>query len=90
MSNTTDNQQIEKSVRDFIAVNLLYSTDGFPHKDDTSLLKEGIIDSLGVVELIEFAQKEYGVKVEPLEVTPDNFDSVAKLCTFIRRKRGVA
>lgn len=88
MSNTTDNQQVEQLIRDFIAVNLLYSTDGFPHKDDTSLLKEGIIDSLGVVELMEFAQKEFGVKVEPLEVTPDNFDSVTKLGVFIRRKRG--
>ena len=85
MTNTT-NQQIEPPIRDFIAANLLYSKDGFTYADDASLLREGIIDSLGVVELVEFLQTRFGVKVEQKEVRPDNFDSVAKLAAFVRRK----
>jgi acyl carrier protein len=88
MSNKTDTQNIEHPIRDFIATNLLYSKE-FTYADDASLLREGIIDSLGVVELVEFVQKQFGVKTEQNEVTPDNFDSVAKLAAFVRRKQGV-
>lgn len=88
MTNNTDNQTIEPPIRDFIAANLIYSPSGFPHSDDTSLLGEGIIDSLGVVELVEFLQKQFGVKVEQSDVRPDNFDSVAKMAAFVKRKKG--
>src|SRR6266496_2679682 len=80
------NMQIEVKIREFIAANLLFSQDGFPYADAASFLQEGIIDSLGVMELVEFVQKTFGVKVEQQEVTPDNFDSVAKLTAFVRRK----
>jgi acyl carrier protein len=79
-------QQLEQSIRKFIASDILYSQEGFPYADDASLLQEGVIDSLGVVELVTFVQKQYHVKVEQQEVVPDNFDSVAKLSAFVRRK----
>jgi acyl carrier protein len=78
--------RVEQDIRDFIARNLLYSSDGFPYSDEASLLREGIIDSLGVVELVEFAQTRFGVKVDQQEVVPENFDSVAKFAAFLRRK----
>ena len=45
---------------------------------------------LGVVELVEFLQTQFQLKVEQQEVRPDNFDSVAKMAAFVRRKRGAA
>jgi len=84
------NQEIEAPIRNFIATNLLYSKEGLTHPDDASLLHEGIIDSLGVVELVEFLQSKFNVKVEQNEVRPDNFDSVAKMAAFVRRKTGAA
>ena len=87
MSQTVD-QNIEQPIRDFIATRLLYSSEGFNYADDASLLREGIIDSLGVVELVEFLQAHFQIKVEQQDVRPDNFDSVAKMAAFVRRKRG--
>jgi len=89
MTEKAENHQIELAIRDFIATRLLYSNDGFTYADDAPLLREGIIDSLGVVELVEFVQAQFGVKVEQQEVRPDNFDSVAKLAAFVRRKKGL-
>jgi len=89
MPDNNSNHQIEPPIREFIASNLLYSTDGFKYADDASLLREGIIDSLGVVELVSFLQSRFGVKAEQQEVRPENFDSVAKLAAFVRRKQGV-
>jgi acyl carrier protein len=86
----TDNPttiEIEAPIRSFIARNLLYSSEGFTHSDEVSLLREGIIDSLGVVELVEFLQSQFEIKVEQQEVRPDNFDSVANMAAYVRRKK---
>jgi acyl carrier protein len=77
----------ESVLRDFIARNLLYNQDGFPYSDQASFLQEGIIDSLGVVELVDFIEKKFGVRAEPQEITPEHFDSVTRLAAFIRRKQ---
>ncbi|MGD1020922.1 MAG: acyl carrier protein [Verrucomicrobiia bacterium] len=86
MNESDNDQRIEQQIRDFIANNMLYSSDGFPHSDDASFLQEGIIDSFGVMELVEFVQSSFRVTVDQREVTPDNFDSVRKLAAFVRRK----
>ncbi|HSU56045.1 MAG TPA: acyl carrier protein [Candidatus Dormibacteraeota bacterium] len=83
----TKTDQIEVAIRNFIASSLLYSNE-FKYADDAPLLRDGIIDSLGVVELVEFVQKQFAVKVEQQEVRPENFDSVAKIADFVRRKGG--
>ena len=90
MTKPDNNQRIEPQIRDFIAKNMLYSADGFTHSDDASFLQEGIIDSFGVMELVEFVQSSFRVAVDQREVTPDNFDSVAKLAAFVRRKLDTA
>jgi acyl carrier protein len=90
MTDKTASQDIEAPIRNFIATHLLYSNEGFTYPDDASLLREGIIDSLGVVELVEFLQAKFNVKVEQAEVRPDNFDSVAKMAAYVRKKTTVA
>lgn len=79
---------IEAEIRAYIAANLLFSDDGFQYTDDASFLREGIIDSLGVMELVTFVGAQFSVQVDPHEVTPENFDSVRKLAAYIRRKQG--
>ena len=66
---------IEDQLKDFLAKNLLFSGDGFPYSDDASFLGEGIIDSLGVMQLVEFVGKQFGIAVAQAEVTPEHFDS---------------
>jgi acyl carrier protein len=80
--------EIETKIRQFIAQNLLFSEGEFVCDNQASFLQEGIIDSLGVMELVTFVSTTFGVAVDPLEVTPDNFDSVSKLASYIRRKTG--
>lgn len=86
MTHASDNPPVEELIRDFIAKKILFSDAGYPHRDDASFLQEGIIDSLGVMELVEFVQETFAVRVEQSEVTPENFDSVARLAAFVRRQ----
>jgi acyl carrier protein len=84
-----EKMEIEKSIREFIANNLLFSDNGFGYPDDASFLEEGIVDSAGVMELVAFTEDNLGVQVEDHEITPDNFDSVSKLAAYVRRKTGI-
>jgi len=79
---------IDKEIKDYIAKNLLFSDNGFPYPEEASFLEEGIVDSVGVMELVAFVEEKFGLKVDDADVVPDNFDSVSKLTAFIRRKSG--
>lgn len=78
--------EIEAQIRKYVSENLLFSDNGFEYDDDDSFLQEGIVDSVGVLELVLFVEETFGVAVEDQEITPDNFDSVSKLASYIRSK----
>lgn len=90
MEDKKNDQHIETAIRGFIATDLLYSETGFPHSDDVSLIRERIIDSLGVVELAAFLARRFGVRVEQSEVRPENFDTVTRLAAFVRLKQSAS
>lgn len=54
--------------------------------EDVSLLEEGIIDSVGVLELILFLEQTFAFSVEDEEIIPDNLDSVNKLAIYVQSK----
>lgn len=74
-------------LRSFITTNFYVPT-GQRLDDTTSFLQHGIIDSTGVLELVAFVEQELGVAVDDDELLPSNFDSIAAISEFIRRKRG--
>ena len=81
---------IEETIRAYIAENILFSDNGYAYADDTSFLEEGIVDSMGIMELVMLVDEGFGITVEDEEVIPDNFDSVSKLAAYIRRKSSAA
>ncbi len=54
--------------------------------DNESFLASGIIDSLGVMQLISFVETEFSVRIADTELVPENFDSVEKVSAFVERK----
>ena len=77
---------IEERIRVYIAENILFSDNGYAYPDDTSFLEEGIVDSMGIMELVMLVDEGFGITVEDEEVIPDNFDSVSRLAAYIRKK----
>jgi acyl carrier protein len=77
---------IEAQIKDYIARNLLFSDNGYTFSDDVSFLDEGIVDSVGVMELVAFVEDNFHISVEDLDITPENFDSVSKIATYVRQK----
>ena len=75
----------KKRIKDFIVENFLYGSDA-DLKDDTSFLEEGIIDSTGVLELVEFLEEEFEISVDDEELIPENLDSINNVAAYLQRK----
>jgi acyl carrier protein len=72
-------------VREFIETNF-YVADPAMIADECSLLDQGIVDSTGVLEVIAFIEREFGLRVPDREVLPENFGSIAAIVSYIDRK----
>lgn len=56
--------------------------------DDDPLLRTGILDSLGILEVVSFIEQEFAVHVDDEELVPESFESIATIARFVDRKRG--
>jgi len=81
MSDTT----IEARVRGYIVSNFLLTPETTPARD-ASLLNEGIIDSMGYLQVFKWLDDEFGVRVADHEMVPANFETVANITAFVTRK----
>jgi len=76
---------VKNKIRTFIIENYLFGDDeGL--EEATSFLDEGIIDSTGILELIDFISEEFSIIVEDEELIPENLDSINNVAAFISRK----
>lgn len=78
---------IKKALRTFILENYLFTDDESALGDEDSFLDNGILDSMGILELIDYLTEDLNIDVDGDEVTPDNLDSINKVVSFIEKKR---
>lgn len=78
--------QLKTEIRDFIVENFLFGEGGDTLTDGQSLVEAGLIDSLGVAELVAFIESRYGVVAADEELVPDNFDSIERVASFVELK----
>jgi acyl carrier protein len=84
------NSSIRDQVTDFIVASYLFGDSSRTPGPDQSLVETGIVDSTGVLEIIEFLESEFGIQVLEEETVPANLDSIDRLCRYVERKRSGA
>jgi acyl carrier protein len=75
-------------IRRFVTDNFLFGRADAMPADDASLQGRGVLDSTGVLELIEFLEREFGIAVPDADLLPQNLDSVDRLVAYVERRRG--
>jgi acyl carrier protein len=80
------NSEIESQLRDYVARNILFEEGDLALADDASLIAEGVVDSIGVMELAEYVTRQFGFEVPLKDILPANFDSIARLACYVRRR----
>jgi acyl carrier protein len=75
---------IEREVRTFITENFIL--DGQDLAGDASLTLHGVLDSMGVLELIMFLEERFSVKVPDEDTLPENLDSVDRIVRYVEHR----
>lgn len=77
----------EAEIRKYILENYLFTDDENALGNDESFLAKGIVDSTGMMELIQFIEDRYEIKVNDEEMIPENLDSVNRVVAYVRAKQ---
>jgi len=57
-------------------------------RDDTSLIRGGVLDSLSLWNLVLWVEKQVGAPVDPASFDlPEEWDTIASLVRFVERRR---
>ena len=83
-----DSTTIERDIRQFLAENFPLADGGTELGGGDSLIEAGVIDSTGVLELIEYLEANYNIQISDEEVLPDNLDSIDRIGRFVTSKLG--
>jgi acyl carrier protein len=75
---------MKEKLKTFIFSELIYHEDPASFGDDDDLLEAGL-DSLGIMRLIMFSEKAFGVILPDTEIEPDNVHSLNALEQWIRK-----
>lgn len=54
--------------------------------DDDSLIDNGVLDSVAIVQLLAFIENSFGTIIDDEDLIPENFENINSMCSLIQRK----
>ena len=75
---------MRQAIREFIETELLSGT---TLQEDQELLISGLVDSLGVMKLVAFIDKELGIRVPHADIKLRNFATIDAIATYLEAKQ---
>jgi acyl carrier protein len=67
----------------FIVAEYLPGTSSDELESSYDLIDTGVVDSLGLLQLIAWVEKRYAIPIDDVEISPENFRSVDAICEFV-------
>ena len=74
-------------VRAFIYENYLYARPDYQLGPNDSMLGHGVIDSMGVLELVDFLRETFGIEVLDEDITEENFGTLSAITKYVHRRQ---
>ena len=78
--------EIKTEVREFVARHYLPDEPAESIEDTTPLVTSGIIDSIGMLGLVDFIESRYAIEFMPREIDVHALDTVERITSLIRAK----
>lgn len=75
-------EQVKELVREFVVENFMFGEDD-GLENATSFQDAGIIDSTGILELVNFLEQQFSLKISDEELVPENLDSIQNVVRFL-------
>ena len=80
---------VKEKIIKFIKTKLLKDESLKDFGDEDSLITSGIIDSLGIIALVNFIEKELSIKVLDEDIVVENFQNINSIVSYIENKLSV-
>lgn len=77
--------KLAEAIKQFVIEEFLPDVTAADLDCDYDLVAGGVIDSLGVLKLIAWAEDTFGLSAEDIELDPDDFRSVTAICRFVEK-----
>jgi acyl carrier protein len=80
--------EVLEQTKSYVVDNFMYMRRNKELSDEDSLLRTGVITSLGMMELVDWVETTFAIKVDPTEITEQNFDTASRIARFVTSKAG--
>lgn len=77
--------KIEEIVKGFIVSKLMVGERGVNLDVTFSLIENGVLDSLGIMKLIQFIEERFSFSIKDEDILPENFENIESISQFIKR-----
>lgn len=74
----------------YVREQFLYARTDVRLDEDDLLFERGIVDSMGVVELVAFLESEFEILIDDDEVTEQHFRSLRSIADYVCSKRTIS
>ena len=81
-----ESQEIEQVLRSHIQEEFMADQPDSRLDLDTELIQEGVIDSLGIFNLVSFLMERFGIEVESEDVVIENFETLDAIKALVQSK----
>ena len=57
----------------------------FDFTEDVDFIEEGMLDSFDIVSLVDELETNFGIKIQGIDVIPENFSTLDKIETLLKK-----
>ena len=59
----------------------------YDYERSTNYLDDGLLDSFDIIALVTELEDNYNIDIDPIEIIPNNFESMDKIKSFVKNKQ---
>lgn len=76
-------ENVEKTIGDFIVETFLFGVQDERPVADQSLMGTGVVDSMGIMQLVSFVEKNFEITIADADFGPENLDTIERLSKYV-------
>jgi acyl carrier protein len=77
---------VMERTENYVRENFLYARPDFVLEPDHPLIGKGVLDSMGVMELVAFIADEFGVTIGDEDITEQNLGSLTAIAAYVTKQ----
>jgi acyl carrier protein len=83
---TNPSGAVAQQIRDFIRREFLFGREDVALSDEQPLIQDGVVDSVGVLQLVGFLERQFDVSIQPDDLVLKNFASISAMADLVSGK----